>query len=69
MTHANRFKAFVDRFLPVFAAAAVLGTAGGYTVHQYMTDGCCFPGSPCCHPGSPCCSHHAAPTSRPLAMK
>jgi hypothetical protein len=55
MTH---LKALVARFLPVFAAVAVLGSAGGYAAHEYMSGSCCHAGSPCCYPGSPCCAGH-----------
>jgi len=58
MSPMTRLKALFHRFLPAFAAAAILGTVGGYSAHEYMTGGCCFAGSPCCHPGSPCCSGH-----------
>lgn len=49
-------------FLPLLAALAVLGSAGGYAAHAYAADDdCCYEGSPCCHPGAACCvARHAA---------
>jgi hypothetical protein len=58
MNLLQRIKSRLPKLLPALAAAAVLGTAGGYATHAYATEDCCHPGSPCCHPGAACCAKH-----------
>jgi hypothetical protein len=58
MSPMTPLKALVVKLLPALTAVAILGTVGGYSVHEYMSGGCCHAGMACCHPGSPCCAGH-----------
>jgi hypothetical protein len=55
MNMLGKLKARFPRLFPALTAAVLLGTSGGFAVHQYLEQSCCKVGASCCYPGSSCC--------------
>ncbi len=57
MDMLNRLKARFPKLYPAMTAVVLLGSAGGFAVHERIaSQSCCHPGAACCHPGAACCN-------------